>query len=444
MGAGREVGSRAQSSSTYCVLHSAADMDITTRSAPIANSVSATHADDERVSNELADAQDHYTGLIQLVAETSRDHTQLRGLIYEFARAKLRRELYPYFLDGAWAEIEERILGLERAIVRVEADFGEIALALRPTTSFLPGPARSNPERTGTFRASALRVESMLPGVSQNATLSPHNPRPRAGNSFFGKHLRSRFWRNTQLLLAAAIGFAIYATADPELMVKEQGSSSVVRSIQGYQKAGVERAKAANAAEEAMASKSDAFGSQGKPRPPAIPIPAEYGVYVLSVGKLIELEQLPLKIPDPRVAISAAFPVPGKVHVAPGRLQFVAYRRDLANASPDHVAVRVVAQVVRALSFDSKGHAKTTAVEQTWVVRNRRYELSVAPFADNAEMVLMRSAAPDLVLPAGRYVLVLKGIGYDFTVEGALADKAHCLERTDAPGASFYSECKTL
>jgi hypothetical protein len=181
-----------------------------------------------------------------------------------------------------------------------------------------------------------------------------------------------------------------------------------------------------------------------KPRPPTIPIPAEYGVYGFSDGKLVGLEQLPIKVPDPRVAISAAFPAPGKVHIAGDQLQFVAYRRDLANSTPDHVAVRVVAQVMRALSFDSKGHAKAAAVEQTWVVRNRLYELSVAPFADNPEMVLMRSAVPDLVLPAGRYALVLKGVGYDFTVEGAFTDKAHCLDRTDALDASFYSECKKL
>ena len=99
---------------------------------------------------------------------------------------------------------------------------------------------------------------------------------------------------------------------------------------------------------------------------------------------------------------------------------------------------------MRALAFDSKGHAKTAAVEQTWVVRNQSYELSVAPFADNPEMILMRAAVPDLVLPAGRYALVLKGVGYDFTVEGALTDKAHCLERTDGLDTAFYSECKNL
>jgi hypothetical protein len=284
----------------------------------------------------------------------------------------------------------------------------------------------------------------LLLRAPQNALLTPHNSSPHFGNAVLGRHLRSRFWRNTQLLLAAAIGLALYVAVDPGLILKRLGSSLFVMSIQDNPKAGIEQAKAGIPAKEAEASKSGAVVNVERPRAPAIPIPAEYGAYVLSTGQLIELEQLPIKVPDPRVAISAAFPVPSKVRIAAGRLQFVAYRRDLANSTPDRVEVRVVAQLVRALLFDSNGHPKTTAVEQTWVVRNQSYELSVAPFADNPEMILMRSAVSDLVLPAGRYALVLKGVGYDFTVEGALTDKAHCLERTEGLDTSFYSECKKL
>ena len=37
---------------------------------------------------------------------------------------------------------------------------------------------------------------------------------------------------------------------------------------------------------------------------------AEYGAYAVVDGRLIELEQLAIRVPDPRVAISAAFAVP--------------------------------------------------------------------------------------------------------------------------------------
>ena len=57
--------------------------------------------------------------------------------------------------------------------------------------------------------------------------------------------------------------------------------------------------------------------------------------------------------------------------------------------------------------------------------------MRVAPVADNPEMIVIR---PDdnLALPAGRYALILKGVAYDFTVDGPLTDPAHCLERTEA------------
>jgi len=413
--------------------------------AVVASSVSPTRFADEQAS--LGPDSYHYNTLSHLVAEASRDDRQLRSLIYEFARAKLRRELYPQFLDGAWSEIEQEVLDLERAIVRVEADFGQTARPLQ-STSVLPGPSGgqsfllSDPQRTGS--ASAIYAESLLLDAPRNASLSLYNPGPDSGHPVLGRYLRSRFWRNTQLLLAAVIGLTIYLAVDPRLIPKRPGSNSFVMSLQDNPKGDMEQATAGIPANEAEASKSSAFRSARRPRALTFPIPAEYGAYVLNGGQLTELEQLPIKVPDPRVAISAAFPVPGKVHIAAGRLQFVAYRRDLANSTPDRVEVRVVAQVMRALAFDSKGNAKTAAVEQTWVVRNQSYELSVAPFVDNPEMILMRAAVPDLVLPAGRYALVLKGVGYDFTVEGALTDKAHCLERTDGLDTAFYSECKNL
>ena len=45
--------------------------------------------------------------------------------------------------------------------------------------------------------------------------------------------------------------------------------------------------------------------------------------------------------------------------------------------------------------------------------------MKVAPVPDNPEMIVLRPDA-DLVFPAGRYALVLKGVAYDFTVDGPL------------------------
>ena len=67
--------------------------------------------------------QHHYSVLEQMVAEVSQDHAHLRTFIYEYARTKLRKELYPQFLDGAWSEIEEQMRGLEDAIDRLETEY---------------------------------------------------------------------------------------------------------------------------------------------------------------------------------------------------------------------------------------------------------------------------------------------------------------------------------
>jgi hypothetical protein len=74
--------------------------------------------------------QDHYSVLARIVSAVSQDHAQLRMLIYEFARTKLRRDLYRQFEAGDWAEIETQVLALEAAIDQVEPDFVQIAAPL--------------------------------------------------------------------------------------------------------------------------------------------------------------------------------------------------------------------------------------------------------------------------------------------------------------------------
>jgi hypothetical protein len=57
-------------------------------------------------------------------------------------------------------------------------------------------------------------------------------------------------------------------------------------------------------------------------------------------------------------------------------------------------------------------------------------------------MVVIGSDPAGFVLSPGRYAMVLKNVGYDFTVDGRVTDLAHCLERTDALNAPIYSECR--
>jgi hypothetical protein len=177
---------------------------------------------------------------------------------------------------------------------------------------------------------------------------------------------------------------------------------------------------------------------------PSMPLPTEYGAFALTEGRLIEIGQMAMRVPDPRVAISPAISAPSQALLPAGKLEFVIFRRDLANAAPDQASLRVVARVARALTFDSHGKPVTTKIEDSWVVRSNSYRMRVAPVPDHPEMILVRPDPADLVLPAGRYALVLKGIAYDFTLDGPNTDNAHCLERTDALTSPVYSECQKL
>jgi hypothetical protein len=57
-------------------------------------------------------------------------------------------------------------------------------------------------------------------------------------------------------------------------------------------------------------------------------------------------------------------------------------------------------------------------------------------------MLLVQPERADFGLPSGRYVLVLRNQGYDFTVAGEVKDPAQCLERTEAANGTFYSDCE--
>jgi hypothetical protein len=172
------------------------------------------------------------------------------------------------------------------------------------------------------------------------------------------------------------------------------------------------------------------------------PIPSDYGVYVLNDGALSELQLLPERVPDKRIAMSTPVSEASRTTLPDGKARFILFRRDLAGNAPDRMEVRVVARVVRALTFDAKGKPGYSPVSDAWNIRNVTYEFRVRPIAGNPEMLLVQSDKPDFALSPGRYILVVKDQGYDFTVAGKVTDLAQCLERTDAANGEFYSECQ--
>ncbi|MGA9134832.1 MAG: hypothetical protein WB384_22745 [Candidatus Sulfotelmatobacter sp.] len=402
------------------------------------------------VSNKESEKH-HYSALAQMLAEVSQDHAHLRSFVYEFARIKLRKELYPRFVEGAWSEIEEQMLGLENAIDLLEAGIAKDAPSLPfKSPSGLPDGTKNKVPHiaaiahrwsrgTTRFGVGGIHAQSLL---THSNTFDSSLPIAAASNvlesTALGKHLRLRSWLRVQLLAAVILGVAIYAAFDARTFLNRAGLNWWEGPTRSAAKSEAVKEKSVTAGDrqEQLTSKETQRQRVGD-----IPIPTEYGAYAVVNGRLIELEQLAIRVPDPRVAISAAISVPSRAHLSSSPGQFVVFRKDLLNGAPDRAAVRIVAKVVRELSFDTNGRAKKSSVEQSWVVRNNAYPMRVGPLPDNPEMIVIRSESGDFVLPAGRYVLVLKGVGYDFTIDGPVTDPVHCLERTDALNAPIYSEC---
>jgi hypothetical protein len=175
---------------------------------------------------------------------------------------------------------------------------------------------------------------------------------------------------------------------------------------------------------------------------PVFPVPKLYGIYAINGGKLFELETLPGRVPDQRIAVSAAISQPSRTTLPDGRVAFLVFRRDMAADISERVAIRVVAGIKQTMTFDPVGESRGAAVESVWTIRNIAFDFRVEPVEHNRDMVLLRPESSTFTLPAGRYALVLKGQAYDFAVDGPVTDPAQCLERVEAANGNFFHECQ--
>jgi hypothetical protein len=352
--------------------------------------------------------------LAELINTVKQDPEQLRLTIYDFARAKLGQQL-------SWAtqSERERLLGsLDVAIRGVEkfsSRTDQIQRLPRPEhAAALPGSGPLVYLNDDNDVAETPRLINVEPKSSGRRFLSP---RKLAVVSIlllfaFGGLLAGSMVVGSVFLMRDKLVQTIWPTV----------SEKVVR-------------QALDATPKLQPT---------VPSPLEFPIPGDYGVYVIDDGKLKELEALPEQVPDKRIAVSTPVTQPSRTSLVNGRTKFVVYRRDLANNAPERVDVRVVAQVARALTFDPKGKPTSASVSGAWNIRNITYGFRVRPLPGNAEMLLIQPENTEFVLPPGRYVLVLKNQGYDFTISGKVTDPSQCLERTEAANGIFYSECQKL
>jgi hypothetical protein len=347
--------------------------------------------------------------LSRIIASVNSDPEQLRGTIYELARYKLQEKLE---LTGNVEQKRKSLDALETAIQGVEA-FSRKKEVISPLPQHqMLGNAsfeRPSPELIS-------RLERSTPRFDHGISVGPSTARRGGQWTAIGRSIG----------VAAMLMGIIITIRYREALVAQIWKTDKPISV----------ASSAPTAPEPTAPKSGASN-------PSPLLPTSFGVYAVSSDKLFELNLLPSKAQDMRVAISPTVAITDQPVLANGRVKFIVYRREAALSIPERAEVRIIAKVTRAISFDAAGKP-VNAADDGWYVRNISFPYRVSPIRENPEMFEIRAENDGAELSPGRYALVLKGQVYDFVVDGQVTDTRHCLERLAAANGTFVSECKKL
>ena len=361
------------------------------------------------------------------VQSVSDDPAQMRELVYELARIRLIEQ----FGHGDARHSRQTMEVFESAIREVERIFAEQSRQIVPS---------ADPAGAGDAKPQFEQAAAAPQFLTAKRAPAPKPLRPNAALSLFNQLKRSGVFRTAiplaAVLLFAVVGAAVYwssARSGSTALAPPPAAPSLSAPAAPREAAPIERPQAVAAAPAAP-----------PPAPAAehrFPLPGTFGVFVLSDGQLQELKLLPGKVPDRRVAISAAIPTPPQTSVPNGDVKFITFRPELGADSAGPVEVRVVAKVSRTMGVDNTGKAKMTPGGDSWVIRSASFPFKIGPVEDQPKMLLIQPETEGLALSPGRYVLVVKGIGYDFSVSGQVTDPNQCVERVNAANGAFYSPC---
>jgi hypothetical protein len=344
--------------------------------------------------------QEYYSALASMVLTVAPDRPELRQKIYAIARSRLREQLDRQAQDLSPAERGRRSQELEVAIEQLEADL-----------------AKSGPQFG--FNGAGHLIYSAVDERVEIAPADRRLPSNSAGKALLGRKRPPRAILAARsilpFVLAAVFGFTTYA--------------AVKRMVHQTDKA----------------SQADESISRNLGRPTAVtdfPPPTSYGVYALIHSRLIELAPLPIKIPDHSNTTSGLITSASRTKVPDGNIRFVVFNRDLVREIPEKILVRIIARIVPDTAQTGKLRATSDERSTSWTVRNVSYDMRVAPIPANPAMIVIRPANAGFVFPPGRYALVLKGVPYDFAVDGLITDLQQCLERNEILNETAYRQCQ--
>jgi hypothetical protein len=451
---------------------------------------------------------DYRTVLKRKIQDASEDPIKIRELVYEAARLALRRQVQMQRPALSFAEIERHISELEDAIRNLEAEVEaaagvEAAAAAEPGEEAVatdtgrlddpepePGeaaaddatnpPSRDPPaqseEDAAFFTVGDPQVLGAGPAapVARAAALQPIKIPERAKRpsylvnpaDFVNPNATSRTQaaprRKPSVMSGLKVTFqlAVAAVAVAALYFAVWGRNGPVQTAGEIQLAGagIPRIQTGAAPEPPAdgISTGAAAPLPAGPLPeapvaaaaepaPAFPLPDAYGVYAVRDNQLIALEQVQATPVDPRTPNQLEITRPGRIVSATSKLAFLVFRRDLISNAPEKVSVHIAARIAHSMNFDSAGQAVvTTPKTDTWLIRDKGYELRAQPLRGSAEMIMLRPENPEFSFPPGRYELMLDGQAYDFVIAGEVTDPAHCVEGVvTVRGPDFY-ECKPV
>jgi hypothetical protein len=355
--------------------------------------------------------------IARMIDSVGNNPADMRQAIYDLARYKLQEQ----FTHDDTTIIRRTEQALENAIRAVEA-FSKQHVSI---------PAMAPPLRGSAPDIAAPAPHQLAPPAFLQVRTRPHmqiDSKASSGGSKEGHARRSHVTRAVAII-AVLVGILV-------VFQQREHLAALARNLPDLER---------QTASEQPHLPTQVTNDPAPPPPPAKPAalrPTDYGVYAVSNDSLAELQLLPGRPPDIRVAVSAALKVPSRTFLTNGHPKFIVFRRDAASNASDRAEVRVIAKIAREFSAEAAGK-KPGDGDDIWVIRNVSFPFRSSPVNDSPEMYELHSEDPGLELTPGRYALVLKNQAYDFTVEGKTVDPRQCIERIVASNGTYYSDCKS-
>jgi hypothetical protein len=370
---------------------------------------------------------DYYSILQEAIKTAEHNSSQLRALVYERARFNLKRDILYGHSSMGLAELVQHVKDFELAVARIEANAEDDQ----------PSPPQQT-EWYDTTEANSKNVVEILPAMRtapRYAELSPIR---------WSDHFQHVRWPEEFLRYVRSanrfIGFALLGMAFVGVIVILVTLWPLPKATHQFETATTTPQVGESAVKQSGQNESSLASVEAPPKLP-FPVPTSFGIYVLNNNKLVELQALPINVPDPRVALSAEIKTPSTVTISDHKPAFILFRRDLLNNAPQKVILRVVARMARETKVVN-GKPVITKIEGAWRIRDVSHELKISPIAGQREMVMAR-LDDEVSLPAGRFALVVNRLGYDFTIDGPDQAPESCLEGFEAANGTVFTQCRT-